>query len=109
MLRIALHFLVGGLIVASVYHYATVAKDPALAAILGAFPLTILCCYIIHDRRTLGHYAHNMLTVLCLTFVTFVMMMGLVAWTQLHPVIIVTIILGIWTLLQWLRYEYTRT
>ena len=56
----------GGIIVASVYHFATVVHDPAFAAILGAFPLTILCCYIIHDPVLLKEYVT--LSVLGLTF-----------------------------------------
>lgn len=106
LVRLGLHFLFGGVILASVYHFATVVKDPAFAAILGAFPLTILCCYIIRDRAVLGDYARTMLSVLALTFVVFVVMIGLIVGTNLHPLIIVTLGLGLWTIMQWLRYQY---
>ena len=105
-LQLGFHFLFGGIIVASVYHFATVVHDPAFAAILGAFPLTILCCYIIHDPVTLKEYAHNMLSVLGLTFGTFIVMIGLIAWTRLHPVVIVSIVLSLWICIQWFRYNY---
>ena len=100
-----MHFILGGAIIASVYHFATVVKDHALAAILGAFPLTILRCYIIRDRTLLREYARNMLSVLGLTFLLFIVI-GLIGYTTIQPVIIVSVVLVLWLMVQWLRYQY---
>ena len=109
LVRLVLHFVLGGAIIASAYYFATVVKDPALAAILGAFPLTILCCYIIRDRTLLREYARNMLSVLGLTFLLFIVMIALIGYTTIHPVIIVSVVLVLWLIVQWLRYQYAYT
>ena len=105
LLKLGAHFIIGGIIIASVYHFATVVKNPALAAIFGAFPLTILCCYIIQDRNLLGIYAQSMVIVLMISIVAFIVMIGLIVWTKIQPIYIITLVLGLWTIAQWVRYR----
>ena len=102
-------FLVGGTIITGVYYLSMVLQQPALAAILGAVPISLICCYFLTNKKNLNCYANNsmivlMITVFCLGILTFLLKLS-ESQSYQSILLIITVTLAIWLLLQWCQYR----
>ena len=97
-------FMIGGTVFAGVYYLSTVVKNPALGALLGAAPLSILCIYVLTTKNVARCYVQNIIIVMILTVLSLLVLYYLLHYYS--PVIAVTIALLLWTILQKIKYDY---
>ena len=97
-------FMLGGTIFTGVYYLSTIVKNPALAALLGAVPISLLCIYILTNKKIAQCYVRNIMVILFLTIIVFGILLFL--FPYFSPLIAVTIALFLWVLLQAGKYYY---
>ena len=102
-------FLLGGLFFSTVYYLSNTLKNPALAAIVGAFPVVIVCGYMIQTKKLFNMYIKNSLITMMITLVVLISIILIISKTTLTSTIshyiIITIALLIWSSLQFVKYK----
>ena len=102
-------FLLGGLFFSTVYYLSNTLKNPALAAIVGAFPVVIVCGYMIQTKQLFNMYIKNSLITMMITLVVLITIILIISKTTLTSTIshyiIITIALLIWSSLQFVKYK----
>lgn len=102
-------FLIGGLFFSTVYYLSNTLKNPALAAIVGAFPVAIVCGYMIQTKQLFNMYIKNSLITMMITLVVIITIILIISTTTLTSTIshyiIITIALLIWSSLQFVKYK----
>lgn len=96
-------FLFGGLFVTLIYFIVKTFNDPVLAAIVGFFPLGLLCCFVMPTRPALSKYMHNGCYVILLTLL--VILFGfLLVKSYNYPISILVLTIFAWFLVQYIYY-----
>ena len=78
-------------------------NDPVLAAIVGFFPLGLLCCFVMPTRPALTKYMHNGCYVILLTLL--VILGGYLLVKQYnYPITILVLTIFVWFFVQYIYY-----
>ena len=97
-------FLFGGLFVTLIYFIVTYLKNPVLAAIVGFFPLGLLCCFVMPTKNELKKYLHNGLYVCLLTLTVLFIGYLLLTNFEIDSLLILISIVILWFIFQYLYY-----
>ena len=97
-------FLFGGLFVTLIYILATKFNDPVLAAIIGFFPLGLLCCCVMPTKNDLKKYMHNGLYVCFITLLVIIIGYITLIKTEYYPIGIIIFTIILWFIIQYLYY-----
>ena len=98
-------FLFGGFFVTLIYFIVTYLQDPVLAAIVGFFPIGLLCCFVMPTKNELKKYLHNGLYVCLFTLLVLFIGYLLLIKCELNPIIILLGIVILWFIVQYLYYK----
>ena len=98
-------FLIGGLFFSSVYYLSNTLKNPALAAIIGAFPVVIVCGYMIQTKPLFDMYIKNSLITMMITLVILTSIILITKATTIPQYLIITLALLTWFVVQFVKYK----
>ena len=98
-------FLFGGFFVTLIYFIVTYLQDPVLAAIVGFFPIGLLCCFVMPTKKELEKYLYNGLYVCLFTLLVLFIGYLLLIKCEINPVILLIGIVILWFIVQYLYYK----
>ena len=101
-----LNFLFGGIIFTLIYLAANVYKNAALSAVLSLLPLSIFCAYIINGEEMIVKHSWNLIPVAIITIFCVLLLIILLKKTNVNKNILITIVLIVWIILQYLKIKY---
>ena len=97
-------FLFGGLFVTLIYFIVTKLNDPVLAAIIGFFPLGLLCCFVMPTEKKLEKYMYNGLYVCFFTLLVILLGYIILIKTEYYPLGILVFIIILWFIIKYIYY-----
>jgi len=104
--NLAFVFILGGIFLATIYYIANIINNPALAAILGALPFTLLSCFVIKDSKILKSYCKHMCVIMMITFSTLLLLIFLINNYNFNTVYLIMGILILWTIMMYIKIKY---
>ena len=102
--ELLLIFLLGGFLFTGVYYLSNTLKNPALAALLSLLPLSVICAYLMKNKKIFNIYTKNAIIIIAINLIVLATMYLLTMNTSLNYMYIITIGLFIWSALQYSKY-----
>lgn len=104
--NLIINFLFGGIIFTFIYLAANVYKNAAVYAVISLLPLSILCAYIINGAEMIIKHSWNLIPVAIITIFCVLLLILLLKKTNINKNILITIVLIVWSILQYIKIKF---
>jgi hypothetical protein len=104
--KLSFNFILGGILLSSIYYCANTIKNPSLAAAIALIPISIFSGFIIKNVDICQKYYENSIYVLVITFCLLLILIQLLKKRIFSKNIAISIMLILWFILQFYRHKF---
>jgi uncharacterized membrane protein YoaK (UPF0700 family) len=103
--ELSFHFILGGVLLSTIYYFANIIEDPSLSAIIALLPISLLAGIIIKKRDICKKYYKNAIPTLIITILLILLLIKLLDLEKYPKNMIIFAIIIMWIILQYCRHK----